>query len=250
MLLPCTALAQALVNGVQPSAINGIPVTTGFQFDGITLTPPGGGGSAPTVVQSKSTGTLAEFVDLDTPLTAGNVLVAAIYGTPGHTLSFTDSLGSAATMIASSELTTDGDGIAIACAPITAGGSDTLTFTDNGSGANVPAVIYEVHNATCTQDVTAVKSNTLASTSCNSGAITTTTANDLLIAVCGTDATNTATITAGSGWSGGLNAQLDSPTRPLVMSEYQIGTSPGSFTATSGTFTSEEQATLLVALKP
>jgi hypothetical protein len=214
---------------------------------------PSGGGGTPSVVQSQSTGGVATFLSPTNPLTSGNVLVAAIYaGSPGDTLSFTDTLGNTATMIASGGLATDGDGIGIACAPIVNGGADTMTFTINGSAAsdNAMAVIYEVANATCTQDVTAVSHNAGASTSCSSGPMTTTTANDFLVGVCGLDGTNTATITAGSGWSGGLNAALSDPTRPVVMSEYRIGTSPGSFTATSGTIPSEEQATLLVALKP
>jgi hypothetical protein len=210
-------------------------------------------GGVPSVVQSQSTGSGGGESSLSptSSITVGNVLVAAIYGgAPGDTLSFADDLGNTATALASAGLATDADGIGIACAPITNGGADTLHFTVNGTLTAVNAVAYEVSNATCTQDVTAVSHNSLASTSCNSTAMTTTTANDFLVAVCGNDATNTATITAGSGWSGGLNAALSGPTRPVVMSEYRIGTSPGSFTATSGTFTSEEQATLLVALKP
>ncbi len=210
--------------------------------------------AAPSIVQSKSTGSLATFLDPDSSLTVGNVLIAvAQAGSPGDTFSFTDTLGNTASMIASGGLATDGDGMEVACAPITNGGTDTLTFTVNGSTSSVLAVVYEAHttHGTCTLDVAAVSHNTTGSTSCNSGPMTTTTANDLLIAVCGNDATNTATITAGSGWSGGLNAQLNSPTRPALMSEYRIGTSPGSFTATSGAFSGAiEQATVLVALKP
>jgi hypothetical protein len=209
--------------------------------------------AAPSIVQSQSTGTVENTLVVTNPITAGNILVAAIYGgAPGDTLSFTDTLGNSASMIASSGLATDQDGLAVACAPITTGGSDIMTFTVNGTQTDVLAVVYEAHttHGTCTQDVTAVSHNALASTSCNSTAMTTTTANDLVVGVCGLDGTNTSTITAGSGWLGGLNVQLNSPTRPIVMSEYQIGTSPGSFTATSGTFASEEQATLLVALKP
>jgi hypothetical protein len=54
LLLPCSALAQALVDGIQPSAINGIPVTTGFKFNGITLTPPGGSGTTHTFAYALS----------------------------------------------------------------------------------------------------------------------------------------------------------------------------------------------------
>jgi hypothetical protein len=233
LLLPLTASAQ-------------------WQIGQRSFTAPSAGGT-PSVVQSQSTGATGSQATLllSSPVTAGNVLVATIFGGgPTSTFSFIDTFGNTATMLASSGLATDGDGIGIVCAPITTGGTDTLTFIVDGSFAGVWAVVYEVNNATCTQDVTAVHSNTLSATSCSSGPMTTSTANDFLVGVCGLDGTNTATITAGSGWSGGLNAALSGPTRPIVMSEYRIGTSAGSFTATSGTFTSEEQATLLVALKP
>jgi hypothetical protein len=214
------------------------------------------GGGAPSIVQSQSTGTTAgqTTLSLTTPVTAGNILVAVIYGgtTATSTLSFTDSFSNTPTTLASTGLTTDLDTVAVVCAPITTGGTDTLSFLDSGAGANVQAVVYEVHttHGTCTQDVTAVHSNTAGATACSSGPMTTTTANDLLIGVCGLDGTITSgSVAAGSGWSGGLNAGT-TPHPALMMSEYRIATSPGSFTATSGTIPSEEQATLLVALKP
>jgi hypothetical protein len=212
-----------------------------------------GGGSAPSIVQSKSTGTGGSTgsLALTSSVTAGNVLLATIYGgSAASTLTFTDSLGNTATMIASTSLATDDDTVAIACAPVATSGSDTLTFKINGSSGLVLANIYEVHNSTgaCTQDVTAVHLNTTGATACNSGSMTTSTANDLLIGAGGLDGTQTTTIAAGSGWSGGLNA--GNTGHPLLLGEYQIATSPGSFTATSGTIASEEQATVMVALKP
>jgi hypothetical protein len=210
------------------------------------------GGSIPTVVQSQSTGSSAAVsgIVLTNPVTPGNVLVVVMnWGPASATLTFTDTFANTPTTLASATLATDDDVETIACAPITAsGGIDTVSFQVNGSSGNVFAVVYEVANATCTQDVTAVHANTTSATACNSGSMTTSTANDFLIGVCGLDGTQTAAITAGSGWSGGLNAGTTG--HAVVMSEYRTGTSPGSFTATSGTITSEEQATLLVALKP
>lgn len=214
----------------------------------------GGGGGGPTVVQSQPTNN-SSTVTYSTPITVGNILVLGFYaGANTDTLTATDTLGNTFVTLSPTPfgLGTDADGLAIVCAPITTGGSDTVQFKVNGSGTNAWSVAYEVHttHGTCTTDVASAHSNTLASTSCNSGAMTTTTANDFLVSVCGLDGTNTSTITAGSGWSGGLNANLTGPTRPIVMSQYQVGTTPGSYTATSGTIPSEEQATVLVAIKP
>jgi hypothetical protein len=217
----------------------------------VMATPPLVVGTAPTIVQSKSTGSsgVVTTLTMTTPVTVGNILVAAMQvGAAGTTISFSDSFGNTPTTLASANLAADNDALAIVCAPITTGGADTLTFLGNGSISSGFAIVYEVHNAICTQDVTAVHSNTLASTSCNSGPMTTSTANDLLVGVCGVDGTGTTSSPAGVGWSGGLNG--GNTGHPLLMSEYQIGTSPGSFTATSGTVASEEQATLLVAIKP
>lgn len=203
----------------------------------------------PSIVQSKSTGTSGSggTVAFTSPVTVGNVLLAAIYGgSAGSTLTFTDSLGNTATVLASAGLAGDDDAVAIICAPITTGGTDTLTFKVNGSSGLVIATAYEATNATCTQDVTAVHTNTNSVTSCNSGPLTTSTANDLLIGACGSPGT-AAGIPAGSGWTGITGGNTGAS---LLLSEYQIGTTPGTFTATSGTFVSEEQASILVALKP
>jgi hypothetical protein len=185
-------------------------------------------------------------------VTAGNVLVVTLYSGPASSsLTVTDSLGNTFTTLASANLNTDGDVIAIACAPITTGGSDTLTFLRGGSNLAMGATAYEVHttHGTCTQDVTAVFSNTTGATACNSGPMTTSTANDFLIAACGMDGSQTTTTAAGSGWSGVLNVG-NSGQPSLLVSESRVGTSPGSFTATTGAIVSEEQTTLLVALKP
>lgn len=221
-----------------------------WQIGQRSFTAPSGGGT-PTIVQSQSTGSSGSTAGmvLTNAVTIGNILVAVMYGgSAGSTLTFNDSFTDVATMLASTSLATDDDTVAVACTPLSQSGAVTLSFLINGTGASVLATVYEVSNATCTQDVTAVHTNTLSATSCNSGAMTTTTANDLLIGACGLDGTSTTTVAAGSGWSGGLNA--GNTGHPLLLGEYRIGTSPGSFTATSGTIPSQEQATLLVALKP
>jgi hypothetical protein len=244
------AWSQALINGVQPSAVNGVTVASGAAIDGITLTAPGGGGGTPTVVQSQSTGSAGSTAGmvLTSPVTIGNILVAVMYGgSAGSTLTFSDSFTDVATMLASASLATDDDTVAVACTTLSQSGAVTLSFLVNGTGASTLATVYEVSNATCTQDVTAVHTNTLSATSCSSGAMTTSTANDFLVGACGLDGTSTAAVAAGSGWTG-LNA--GNTGHPLLLGEYRIGTSPGSFTATSGTIPSQEQATLLVALKP
>jgi hypothetical protein len=218
-----------------------------YQVGCRTFSQPAAG--VPSIVQSQSTGSSGvSTLSLSTAVTAGNILVATIYGgNAGSTLSFTDSFGNTPTVLASAGLATDDDTIAVACAPIATGGTDTLSFTINGSGAAVQAAVYEVANATCTQDVTAVHTNTLSATSCSSGSMTTSTANDFLVGACGLDGTSTSTVAAGSGWTG-LNAGNGGHT--FLLGEYRIGTSPGSFTATSGIIPSQEQGTLLVALKP
>jgi hypothetical protein len=218
----------------------------------VMATPPLVVGTAPTIVQSKSTGSGGGTTTLamTSAITAGNVLIAVIYQASGVTLTFTDTQGNTASILASVDLTTDGDRVSIVCAPITTGGSDTLTFKTNGTTGSVLATVYEAHttHGTCTQDATAVHTDTLSSTSCSSGPMTTSTSNDLLIGGCGLDGTQTATIAAGSGWTSSLNA--GNTGHPLLLSEIQIGTSPGSFTATSATVASEEQGSLLVAIKP
>jgi hypothetical protein len=208
-------------------------------------------GTAPSIVQSQSFGIGGvSSVAMTSSVTSGNILVAALYaGIPSATVTFTHTKGGAGSMLASATLATDGDTVAVACGTITSSGSDTVSFLVNGTSAGIIGVLYEVANGTCTQDVTAVSSNTGAATSCTSGPMTTSTSNDLLIGACGLDATNTTAVAAGSGWSGGLNAAFNG-SFVFMMSEYQIGSSPGSFTATSGTIIPEEQATVLVALKP
>lgn len=211
----------------------------------------GGGGTVPSVIQSQTSGEGGSTSSLliTNPVTVGNIVIAALNygGGSGYTLTMTDTLGNSATTLATTSLNTDGDTVAIACAPITTGGTDTLKFFVNGSQVGMRAIIYEVHGASCTQDVTAVSTNTTSVTACNSGPMTTGSANDFLVAACGNDGSSSTSVAAGTGWSGGLNA--GNPGQFIEMSEYQIGTSSGSYTATSGAIPTEEQATLLVALK-
>lgn len=231
-------LALSLLLAGQQLPLGGIPISSGPTI--------------PSVVQTFNTGLIAQSTTLAaTGITAGNILVSVQYwgGGAAGLLDFTDTLGNTSTRLATTALTTDGDTEAIVCAPITTGGTDLISFRESSTVVSQRAVVYEVHNATCTQDVTAVKDNTLAATSCNSSAMTTTTANDFLVVACGGDGTSTSSIPAGSGWSGGTNTG-NGGTQFIMMSEYQIGTVAGSYTGTSGTIPSQEQATLLVALKP
>lgn len=215
---------------------------------------PSSGPIIPSVVNTFNTGltSTTTTLTLSSAITAGNVLVTVQYwgGGNGGVLNFTDSLGNTGTTLKSEDLIVDGDTVAVACAPITTGGSgDVVTFTQSGTASAQRATVYEVHNTTCTQDVTAVSANPAGHvTACNSTALTTATANDFLVGACGGDGTSTSSIPAGSGWSGGTNTG-NGGTQFILMSEWQIATTPGPFTATSGTIASQETAAICVALK-
>jgi hypothetical protein len=243
---------QSTINGVQPTAVDGVTVVTGAtQIDGVSLTAPGGGGATPTFVQSHSTGTSnGVSITFSSAVTSGNVIIVTYYygGGPGATITFSDSLGNTYATAASTNLATDGDTIAVGCAPVTTGGTDTVSFLVGGVNDAGRGTAYEYSNATCTQDVTAITNDRTGVTSCNTGSITTSTNNDLLIGMCATDGTQTAAITAGSGWGQVLNASNSGAV--FVMSETQVGTTAGSFNATSGTVSSQELAGILVAYKP
>jgi hypothetical protein len=207
-------------------------------------------GPTPILVQSNTTGTASDTgLGYSSPVTAGHALIATFYSGngPNQSLTFTDSQGNAWTILKSASLETDGDTVAIGCAIAGSTGADTVSF--NGLGGADRGTIYEYSNATCTQDVTAVSSNTTGVTSCNSGPLTTATANDLLVAACGDDGNQTTAEAAGSGWSNGLNAA--NAGSYFLMSETRVATTPGSYTATSAAFTTAmEQASIIVALKP
>jgi hypothetical protein len=227
LLLPCVALAQD-------------------QGESALLLV--GGGSTPTFVQGKSSGTAnALTVAFSSSVTAGNAIVVGVYSGNGggQSITFTDSQGNAFTTAASVSLATDDDTIAVGCAIAGSTGSDTITFHTAGGASRGTA--YEFSGVTCTQDVTAKSSNTTGATSCNSGSMTTSTANDLLIGFCGTDGTQTTAIAGGSGWSNVLNASNGGSV--FLMSESRTATTPGPFTATSGTISVQEQAAVLVAYK-
>lgn len=212
-------------------------------------------GTPPSVVQSVNTGLIAQSPTIGiNGLTAGNVLITVQYWGSGSAgiLDFTDSLGNTSTRLASAALAVDGDTMAIICAPITTGGNDIISFRESSTIVTMRAVVYEVHNSTgtCVQDAAPVSSNPVGHvTSCNSGSITTTTPNDLLIVACGGDGTSTSAIPAGVGWSGGANTG-NGGTQFIQMSEWQIATTPGPYTGTSGTIASQETSALTVALKP
>jgi hypothetical protein len=212
------------------------------------VTAPKATSTTPTFVQGiGSTGSPSTSLNYGSTVTAANALYAMAYfgGGSGATITFTDSQSNSWSTVTSASLATDGDTIAIGCAIAGTSGFDEVT-ANNG----VRMVLYEVHGATCTPDVTPVSSNTTGATSCNSGPMTTSTANDLLIGFCGTDGSQTATWTGGSGWSNVFNYSTGSVV--FGLGEIQVGTTPGSYTATSAAFptTSGEQATIIVAFKP
>jgi hypothetical protein len=213
--------------------------------------PPAAGGNTPTFVQSKSSGTSnASTLAFTSSVTAGHAIIVGYYTGSGlgQTIVFTDSQPNTFTTLKSAGLSTDQDTIAIGCAIAGSTGSDTISFSVNGSGTFGREVAYEYSGTTCTQDVTAVSLNTQAAASCNSGALTTTTANDLLVAICADDGGQATPMTAGSGWS---NAQSAANAGfYFIMSETQLATTPSSYTGTSGALTTAmEQGSILVALK-
>jgi hypothetical protein len=206
--------------------------------------------NTPSVVQSKTTGaTSTSTIAFTSAVTAGNALYIAIFdgNSKGDTDTFTDSLGNSYTTVSTVNLNTDGDTMALGCAVASSSGSDTITIKVNGTANTAWATIYEVANSTCTTDVTPATSNTTAKTSCNSTAITTVTAKDFLFGFCGLTKEPT-TLTAGSGWSNSLLVGASGGNGGI--GEIQIGTTAGSYTATSATFSpSSEQASIIAAFK-
>lgn len=211
----------------------------------------GGAAAAPAYVQSATTGTAGEAT---TVTLAGIVAPHALYATQyngggsGQALTFSDSQGNAWTTIASANLVGDGDTIALGCAIASMSGSDTVTLKSAGTASLAFGILYEVSGSTCTPDVAAVSSNTTGVTACSSGSLTTATANDMLVGTCGLSTPQTP-FAAGSGWSHGLNAG-SSGTNLDLMGELQLAASTGSYTATSGSLSSTEQAAIEVAFQP
>lgn len=209
----------------------------------------------PTFVQSCNTGIAGEATTCAlSGVTAGDALYTTQYNGGGSALSLTttDSQSNTYTIPSftahtAQGLASDGDTIAVTCAIAGSSGSDTVTFKSSGVASPVFGAVYEVSNSSCGIDV-AVSSNALTATSCNSGPLTTTVANDFLIGACGLG-TPQGPFAAGSGWSHGLNGGGNSSDLDLL-SEIQIATSTGSYTATSGALTSTEQATIEVAFIP
>ncbi|HUN85120.1 MAG TPA: Ig-like domain repeat protein [Terracidiphilus sp.] len=208
--------------------------------------------NVPTYVQSRSTpsGSGASTLAYSSNVTAGNALYAVVFwgsGT-GAALSFTDSQSNTWTLSKSASLMTDGDTIGIGCTVAGSSGSDSVTFLVNGTATSIFGAIYEVKNATCTQDVAAVSSDTTGQTTCSSGALTTSTANDLLVGMCGLQNPQSS-FSAGSGWS---NTQTFSSLNGIDgLGELRVATSPGSYTATTGSYTpAGEQGSIEVAFKP
>jgi hypothetical protein len=204
----------------------------------------------PAYVNSCTTGSSGQATTCAiTGVTSGHALYPMQYNGGGSalTLTFTDSQGNSYSTVASKGLATDGDTIAIGCAIAGSSGTDTITFKSAGSASPVFGVVYEASNGSCGVDVSA-SSNTLSATSCTSGSLTTTVPNDFLVGFCGLSGFPS-TFAAGSGWSHGLNPGNSSSLLP-VLGEVQVATATGSFTATSGTIPSQEQATIEVAFKP
>ena len=208
--------------------------------------------ATPTYVQSQNTpaGSGASSLAYSSNVTAGDALYAVVFwgGGSGATPSFTDSQSNAWTLSKSGSLTTDGDTIGIGCAVAGSSGPNSVTFLINGTATAVFGAIYEVKNATCTQDVAATLSDTTDQTTCNSGTLTTSTVNDLLVGMCGLQNPQDA-LSAGSGWS---YAQTFSSVNGIDgLGELQVATSPGGYTATSGTYSpAGEQGSIEVAFKP
>lgn len=143
--------------------------------------------NAPAYVQGNATPNGgASTLAYSSNVTAGDALYAMLYYNPtGPTLAFSDSQDNSWITSKTGVLATNQDMVVVGCAVAGSNGSDTGTFLANGAATSVEGVIYEVRNATCAQDVTAVLSDMNAQASCNSGSLTTSIANDLLIGMCG-----------------------------------------------------------------
>ncbi len=208
--------------------------------------------NTPAFVQDNTTGSSSASTTLSfsTNVTNGNALYAAVFdgNGVGDILTFTDSQGNSWSTVKAANLATDGDTIAVGCAIAGSSGADTVTFAINGSTAALVGSVYEVSNATCTPDVNPISLDTTAQTACNSWSLTTATVNDLLFGVCGISH-NQPSLSAGTGWSDGSSA--GSGALVYGLGELQIGSSPGSYTATSAAIPNgtTEQTTIEIAFK-
>lgn len=159
----------------------------------------------------------------------------------GNTEAFNDSGTNSYHTDVTVSLTTDGDTTALGCAIIGASGALTVKWTVNSSTAiGVRVMMYEISGDTCTLQ-TSKTGHTLGSSPCSSGSITTSFTNDSLIGTCGTDTQNT--YTAGSGWTN-LIACAGASDKFAAM-EFQVGTTIGSYTATTTYSTSTENGAII-----
>lgn len=225
---------------------------TGEQGSLLVAFEPSQAAQNPPVVQAQTSpvGSGVTTLSYSANVTAGDALYAITYDPSGSgaTLTFSDSQSNAWTTSKSGSLANDGDTVAIGCAIAQTTGPDTITFLVDGSPAWIVGNIYEVKNASCTQDVAAVSSDSTAQTSCSSGSLTTNTPNDLLVGMCGL-ANEQASLSVGSGWSYGEN--FADAQGSFGLTELAMATTPGSYAATSATFNqSSEQGSLLVAFRP
>ena len=208
--------------------------------------------NTPAYIQSNTTGTAnaASTLAFSSNAISGNALYAVMFDNSGsgHSLSFTDSQGNSWTTTATVSLSSDGDTIAVGCAIAGSTGANTVTFKVNGSAAAIYGSIYEFSGASCTPDGSPVSVNTQNAASCTSGALSTSIHNDLLVGFCGTASAFNSPFGAGTGWSHLLNFGKNGFDH--AMSEVQIASTIGSYTATSASFSSSsEQATIEVAFK-
>jgi hypothetical protein len=181
---------------------------------------------------------------------SGTILLVAMRSGSGinRTLTATDSQGNSFTTLKSVNLATDGDTAALACAPSGTAGADTVTFKDNGVTTTMAVSLYEVKNATCTQDATATSSNTTGATACGTATltITTVTNNDFVAQLCATKGINGTWIPA-AGWYR-QNGSFDTQNGSIDLSSQALYTA-GTVTAGDTFGATDEQGTILVALK-
>lgn len=245
---PCTFTMSAAATVTATFNLSSVTYTLTVATSG-TGTGTVAGAAAPVYVQSALTPTTgSSTLAYTSNVTAANALYAAVrYGVSGAAITFTDSASNSWTTIKSGNLSTDGDTVALGCAPAGSSGADTVTFNVSGVAAAMQGAVYEVQNATCTSDATPIFGYTASgATLCDSGAITTSTPNDLLVGVCGLGNLQSS-LSNGPNW-----------THPAIFSnstfgnnglaEIQVASQPGSFHATSTTLTTAaEQGTIEAA---
>ena len=244
-LLTLSALACLLMAVGQ-----GTLTTTGV---GVLFVPSGGSGPlVPGLTQQEITAGTASTLTLNQSVSVGEIAIVWMWygGGSSLTLTATDSLSNTYTTLstpAQGNFSAGGDTMAVACAPITTGGADTVTFKNAGVATAMEAIVKIYHNATCTQDATLQAVHTASTTTCGTLSITPVTNNDLVLQGCGTTAIDT--WVPGAGWYRQLGAfdqvgdgEVDSSDRVVyVAGTVSAGDSHGA--------TAREVVGILVALK-